>query len=153
MNLSDSGNKGTLIVGGLFMGVVLLISFIRNMETKRLRNKLGEGNILLSGFNVHYYGVESEPKMPFNSIGAMGLSKEGLYYCSRFLKRELFIAGNQFSSISVTDDFKGKNMYGNVVVFNFINASGDRDRAAFRIPYPERWSKAINQLFLNKKEQ
>lgn len=153
MNLSDSGNKGTLIVGGLFMGVVLLISFIRNMETKRLRNKLGEGNILLSGFNVHYYGVESEPKMPFNSIGAMGLSKEGLYYCSRFLKRELFITGNQFSSISVTDDFKGKNMYGNVVVFNFINAGGDRDRAAFRIPYPERWSKAINQLFLNKKEQ
>ncbi len=133
------------------MGTVLLIAFIRNMEARNLRRKLGEGEILLSAFNVHYYGVESAHKMPFNSMGALGLTKEGLYYCSRFLKRELFIAGRQLSSISVTDDFRGKNMYGNVVVFNFINDKGERDRAAFRIPYPERWSKAINELFLKRR--
>lgn len=151
MNALTSGNINTLIAGGIFMLIVFLISFIRNMETKRLRNRLGEGNILLSSFNVHFYGVESVPGIPFNSIGAMGMSADGLYYCSRFLKKELFIPGKMFSSITVTDDFKGKNMYGNVVVFNFINDKGERDRAAFRIPYPERWSNAVNQVFLNKK--
>ncbi len=149
MNLLNSENKGTLIVGGLFMGVIFLISFIRNMETRRLRRRLGEGNILLSGFNVHYYGVESEPKIPMNSMGALGLSSEGLYYRARVLKRELFIEGKQLTSITVTDDFKGRNMYGNVVVMNFINNKGQKDRAAFRIPYPEKWSEAINKLFLS----
>ncbi len=132
------------------MSTVLVIAFVRNMEAKRLRKRLGEDKILLSGFNVHYYGVESAPKMPFNSMGALGLTKDGLYYFSRFLRNELFIPGKQLSSISVTDDFRGKNMYGNVVVFNFVNEKGERDRAAFRIPYPERWSKAINELFLKK---
>lgn len=149
MSILDGSNKNTLIVGGLFMGLIFLISYVRNKEAKRLRKRLGADNILLSAFNVHFYGVESVKKMPRNSMGAMGLSNEGLYYCSRFLKRELFIAGKQFSSISVTDDFKGKNMYGNVVVFNFVNEQGERDRAAFRIPYPERWSQAITKLFLS----
>ncbi len=150
MNLLDSGNMNTIIVGAIFMGFIFFLAYMRNVETKRLRKRLGENNILLTGFNVHYYGVESEPKMPMNSIGAMGLSSEGLYYCSRVIKRELFIKAESITSLGVTDDFKGKNMYGNVVVINFINDDGKRDRAAFRIPYPERWSKAINQLFLNK---
>ena len=148
MNLLNSGNVGTLIVGGLFMGIIFLISFIRNLETRRLRNRLGEGNILLSGFNVHFYGVESQEDKPLNSMGALALSAEGLYYRARYTKKELFIAGKQITSIIATDDFKGKNMYGNIVAINFVNEKGEKDRAAFRIPYPERWSNAINQLFL-----
>lgn len=150
MNILDSGNKNTLIVGGLFMGVIFLLSYVKNMESRRLRRKLGDGQILLSGFNVHYYGLESDDKLLFNSMGALGLSSEGLYYCSRILKKEIFIKGEQFSSIAVTDDFNGKNMYGHVVAFNFINNKGAHDRAAFRIPYPEKWSKAITELFLKK---
>ena len=151
MNIFTSENLHTLLIGGTFMAIVLFISFFRNVESRRLRDRLGEGNILLSSFGVHFYGVESVPGIPFNSIGALGLSAEGLYYCSRILKKELFIPGSKFSSISVTDDFKGKNMYGNVVIFNFINEDGKRDRAAFRIPYPERWSDAIRKAFLKNK--
>ena len=150
MNLLNSGNIGTLIVGGLFLGIVFLISFVRNIEAKRLRNRLGKGNIILSAYNVHFYGVESVPGIPFNSMGALGLSGEGLFYRARYTKRELFITGSQITSITATDDFKGKNMYGNIVAINFVNEKGEKDRAAFRIPYPEKWSKAINQLFLNK---
>ena len=149
MNLINSGNIGTLIVGGLFLGIVFLISFIRNLETRRLRNRLGADDILMTGFNVHFYGVESVPGIPFNNMGALGLSHEGLYYRSRYSKRDLFIAGKQITSIIATDDFKGKNMYGNIVAINFINEKGEKDRAAFRIPYPERWSKAINGLFFS----
>lgn len=148
MNLLNSGNINTLVVGGLFMGVLFIISFVRNSEAKRLRMRLGEGNIVLSGYNVHFYGVESEEGKPLRSMGALALSIEGLYYCARYTKRELFISGKQITSITATDDFKDKNMYGNIVAINFVNEKGEKDRAAFRIPYPERWSKAINQLFL-----
>ncbi len=150
MKILDSGNLNTLIFGGIFMGIIFLLSFVKNLESGRLRKKLGEGQILLSGFNVHYYGLESDDKLLFNSMGALGLSSEGLYYCSRILKKELFIKGEQFSSIIVTDDFNGKNMYGHVVAFSFISEKGAHERAAFRIPYPEKWSKAITELFLKK---
>ncbi len=149
MNLLNSGNINTLVVGGLFMGVLFIISFVRNSEAKRLRRRLGEGNIVLSGYNVHFYGVESEEGKPLRSMGALALSGEGLFYRARYSKRELFITGIQITSITATDDFKGKNMYGNIVAINFINEKGEKDRAAFRIPYPERWSKALNQLFLS----
>ncbi len=149
MNLLNSGNISTLLVGAVFMGIVLTISYVRNMEAKRLRNKLGESNIVLSGYNVHFYGVESAEEKPLKSIGALALSGKGLYYRARYTKLELFISGKQITSITATDDFKGKNMYGNIVAINFINNNGEKDRAAFRIPYPERWSKAITQLFFS----
>ena len=149
MNLLNSGNISTILVGALFMGVVLAISFVRNMEAKRLKNKLGEGNIILSGYNVHYYGVESIPGIPVNSMGALGLSPEGLYFISRYAKKEIFIPGKQMTSITATDDFKGKNMYGNIVAVNFINEKGEKDRVGLRMPYPEKWSKAINRLFFS----
>ena len=149
MNLLNSGNIGTLIIGGIFLGIVFLVSFIRNLEARRLRKRFGEGNILLSGFNVHFYGVESEEGKPLRSMGALALSAEGLYYRARYTKRELFITGKQMTSITATDDFKNKNMYGNIVAINFVNGKGEKDRAAFRIPYPEKWSKAINRLFLS----
>jgi hypothetical protein len=150
MNLLNNGNVNTLLVGALFMGVVLTISFVRNLEAKRLRNRFGEGNIILSAYNVHFYGVESIPGIPFNNMGVLGLSGEGLYYRSRYTKKDLFITGKQITSIVPTDDFKGKNMYGHIVAINFINENGVKDRAGFRIPYPEKWSKAINELFLSR---
>ncbi len=152
MNLLDSGNINTFVVGGIFMGVVLLISFVRNRETKHLREKLGEGNIVMSGSNVHFYGIESVPGIPFNSMGALGLSSEGLYYRARYSRREIFLEGKCITSITATDDFKGKNMYGNIVAINFVNKNGEKDRAGFRIPYPDKWSRSITQLFLSKKE-
>ena len=123
MNLLNNGNISTLLVGALFMGVVLTISFVRNLEAKRLKTRLGEGNIVLSAYNVHFYGVESVPGIPFNNMGALGLSADGLYYRSRYSKRDLFISGKQITSIIPTDDFKGKNMYGHIVAINFLNAS------------------------------
>jgi len=149
MNLLNNGNISTLLVGAAFMGIVLTISYVRNMEARRLRDRLGEGNIVLSAYNVHFYGVESIPGIPFNNMGVLGLSSEGLYYRSRYSKRDLFIAGKQITSITATDDFKGKNMYGNIVAINFLNDQGEKDRAGLRIPYPEKWSKAINNLFLS----
>jgi len=149
MNLLNNSNISTLLVGAVFMGIVFTISYVRNMEAKRLRNKLGESDIVLSGFNVHFYGVESVEGKPLKSIGALALSGKGLYYRARYTNLEIFISGKQMTSIIATDDFKGKNMYGNIVAINFVNDNGVKDRAAFRIPYPERWSKAINELYFS----
>jgi hypothetical protein len=149
MDFFKAGNFETLVFGVLFMGAVFLIAYIRNLEARRIRNKFNENDILLSSFGVQYYGVESEPGNPLKSTGSLVLTQEGIFYRAKFLNRNLEISGDKITSITAVNTFKLKNMYQKIVAVNFINEKGDRDRAGFRIPYPERWSQAITKVFLS----
>ncbi len=141
------GNANTLIIGGAFIAIVLFIAWVRNREADRLTRIVGKENLLMSAFNVYYHGLESEKGSPLRSIGALALTVEGLYYRALVRKRELFIPGKRISSITVINEFKGKNMYEYIVGINFVNDEGKRDRAGFKIPHPERWSAAIRKAF------
>ncbi|MCK5156140.1 MAG: hypothetical protein KAQ69_06875 [Spirochaetales bacterium] len=147
MNFIGESNYSTLIIGLLFMGAVFLIAYIRNVEARRIRKLFREGEILLSSFGVQYYGIESEPGNPLRSTGSLVLTNDGIYYHAKFSQKKLQIPGDNISSITAVDTFKGKNMYMKIVSVNFVNEKGERDRAGFRIPYPERWSQAINKIF------
>jgi len=149
MDFLKAGNFETLLIGVIFMGTIFLIAYIRNLEARRIRKMFREDEILLSSFGVQYYGVESEPGNPLKSTGVLVLTKDGIFYRAKFLNRILQIPGDKISSITAVDTFKGKNMYQKIVSVNFVNENGDRDRAGFRIPYPERWSIAINKVFLS----
>lgn len=149
INPAESGTE-VLIFGIIFMAAVFLLAFLRNMESRRIRKKFQDNEILLSAFGVNFYGVDSEGGKPLRSIGALVLTHKGIYYHARFKNRELLIKPDQFSSLSVIETFKGKEMHIKVVAFNFINDEGKRDRAAFRIPYPERWSRALSTIYQGK---
>ena len=153
MDFLKAGNFETLLFGVLFMGAIFLIAYIRNLEARRIRKKFSEDEILLSSFGVQYYGVESDPGKILKSTGVLVLTKNGIFYRAKFLNRTLQIPGDKISSITAVDTFKGKNMYQRIVAINFVNEKGARDRAGFRIPYPERWSIAINKVFLEKKNR
>ena len=152
MDILGNSNFDTLILGVLFMGAVFLIAYIRNLEARRIRKKFSENEILLSSFGVQYYGVESEPGNPLKSTGSLVMTKNGIFYRAKFLNRTFEISGDKFSSITAVNTFKGKNMYQKIVAINFVNEKGERDRAGFRIPYPERWSQAINKVFFTTEE-
>lgn len=134
------------------MGIVFLIAYIRNVEARRIRKLFKEDEILLSSFGVQYFGVETEPGSPLKSTGVLVLTKDGIFYRAKFLNRTQQIPGDKISSITAVDTFKGKNMYQKIVAVNFVNEKGERDRAGFRIPYPERWSQAIKKVFLSSEE-
>ena len=148
MDFLKAANFEIIIFGLLFMGAVFLIAYIRNVETRRIRKRFREDEILLSSFGVQYYGVESEQGSPLKSTGVLVLTKDGIFYRAKFANRIVQIPGDKISSITAVDTFKGKNMYQKIVSINFVNEKGVRDRAGFRIPYPERWSKAISRVFL-----
>ena len=92
MNFLSESNFTTLIFGVLFMGAIFLIAYIRNLETRRIRKKFREEEILLSSFGVQYYGIESEPGNPLRSTGSLVLTKEGIYYHAKFLQRKIQIS-------------------------------------------------------------
>lgn len=147
-----SNNLEILLIGIGFMSIVFLIAFIRNMESRRIRSKYQQNEILLSSFGVQFYGVESVPGKPLRSTGTLVMTQKELYYRAKFMNRELTIPGEAISSLSVIDTFKGKLMYVKVIAVNFINSDGERDRAVFRIPYPERWNAAIRKVYLSRNE-
>jgi len=150
MNLTGEQNLDTLLIGGGFVAIVLAIAFVRNRESARLLNRFGKDAIMLSALGVYYHGRKNEPGVPLRSVGALALTQEGLYYRARYLSRELWIPGARISSLSVASEFKGKNMYENIVLIHFVDEAGAHDSAGFKIPHPERWSSAIRTLFLDQ---
>ena len=135
----------------LFFGIILYLAYIRNMETKRILKRFPDKNkILLTAFGVTFFGQESEIEKPLRVNGALVLLREGVFFRSRFGNREIFISKESIKNLGVSDFFKDKPMYQNLVAVTFLSPKGQIDRAAFRIPYPDRWILAMRTELLNK---
>lgn len=126
---------------------------MRSVESRRVHNKFSSDSILLTAFGVNYFGLSSEPGKPLRSAGSLVLVREGLYYRARFLKREVFIPGENITSLEVVDYHKGVNLHQKALAVNFRNKEkGSPDRAVLRIPYPNNWITAIRGVFILPKE-
>ena len=146
-------NPSWLVFALLFLGILFYLAFIRQLESRRITRKFELKRIILSGFGVNYFGLESEPGGPLRSSGALVLLKDGLYYRARFAKRELFIPGSAITYIGITDAHKNKPLHQQVIIIQFLNQDGKEEKAAFRIPHPAQWVGAIKANLLDKKTQ
>lgn len=153
MNYFDLNNSSWLVIAIIFSGVIFYLVYIRSMESRRVEQKFGKDEIIISSFGVNYFGRESEPGRPLRSSGVLVLVKKGLYYRARWRKQELFILGSTITYIGVSDVFKEKSLYQHAVIISFLNEQGKDDKAAFRIPYPAQWINAIKFNLLNKKAE
>ena len=146
-------DSGWIFFGVLFIGALVFLAVMRRVETKRIFTKFKEDDILMTAFGVNYFGLESEKGGPARSAGAIVLTKTGLWYRARFKNLEIFIPGNTITRVGVTDTHKGKPLHQNALSIVFINEKKVLDKAAFRIPYPDRWYGGLNNLFLKPNAQ
>jgi len=136
-------NPSWLVFALVFMGIVFYLAYMRQHETRRITRKFPSEQIILTGFGVNYYGLDSEPGRPLRSSGALVLLRDALYYRARFSRVELTIPGKAITYIGVTDMHKNKPLHQNVVAIRFMGPEGQEEKAAFRIPYPAQWVAAI----------
>ena len=116
----------------------------RHVASNQLRTrKFPSERIILTGFGVNYYGLDSEPGRPLRSSGALVLLRDALYYRARFSRVELTIPGKAITYLGVTDMHKNKPLHQSVVAIRFMGPEGREEKAAFRIPYPAQWVAAI----------
>jgi hypothetical protein len=141
-------NPSWLVFALAFLGILLFMAGLRNQEARRISEKFPREQIVLTSFGVNYFGLESEPGRPLRSIGALVLLKDSLYYRARFSKRELTIPGAAITHIGVTDTHKGRPLHQYVVAIHFLNAAGQEEKAAFRIPLPAQWTAAIKSTLI-----
>ena len=146
-------DSGWIFFGIIFVGALIFMAVMRRVETQRIFEKFKEEDILMTAFGVNYFGLESEKGGPARSTGALVLSKTGLWYRGRMTNIELFIPGGAITRVGVTDTHKGKPLHQNALTIVFINEHKVMDKAALRIPYPDRWYGGINNVFLKNKTE
>ncbi len=146
--LADPGWRLTAL---LLVAMVALIVFLRIREARKVARKFPRERIVLTSFAVTFYGLESEASGPARSVGALVLSKDGLYFRGRVTHRELTIPGSAILNIDATNTHRGRTMRLYVLAIRFRNSEGKGDTAAFRVLNPARWITAIRATLLDER--
>ena len=144
-------NQQWLIIAVLFFGIMGYIAFVRWRDRKWIEARFGQQKVLAMSFGVNYFGRASEPGGPRRSSGFLLLLPDRLFYRSRAHQIELDIAGKHIASVYPGTSLKGVDLHQSVMKIDFMNEHNEKDSAAFRVPYPPQWIRAIQSNLMQEK--
>lgn len=139
-----------LIIAVVFFGIMAYIAWVRWQDRKWIDRRFGTDNVLAISFGVNFFGSATDPGKPRKSSGFLLLLPDRLFYRSRIKKLELEIPAVQIARVYHDRSHKGVNLHQSLVKIDFINARNERDTAAFKVPYPPQWIKAIENNLVKK---
>ena len=134
----------------IVFGIIGYIAFIRWRDRKWIEDRFGSQNVHAMSFGVNYFGSATEPGKPRRSAGFLLLLQDRLFYRSRIKKIELDIPASKIARVYHDRSHKGVDLHQSLVKIDFLNSNGERDTAAFKVPYPPQWINAIEQTLLGK---
>jgi hypothetical protein len=136
-------NQQWLVIAVLFFGIIAYVAWVRWRDRRWIDQRFGERNVRAMSFGVNYFGCASEPGKPKRSSGFLLLLPDRLFYRSRLKKTELEIPTTRIARIYPDRHHKGVDLHQSVIKIDFFNAANQRDSAAFKVPYPPQWIRAI----------
>ena len=131
----------------LFIGIVAFMAWLRRRERQWIADRFKGQRPIVESFGVGYFGCDSEPGNPRRSKGFLLLLNDKVFYRSRFAGIELDIPGDRITLVHHGNSHKGADLHQSVMKIDFMNADGNADCAAFRVPYPPQWIQAIQKTF------
>jgi hypothetical protein len=134
-----------------FFGIIGYIAWMRWRDRKWIDTRFGSRPILAMSFGVNFFGNANEPGKPRRSSGFLLLFSDALFYRSRVKKIELEIPATRIARIYHDRVHKGVDLRQSLVKIDFLNEHGQKDTAAFKVPYPPQWMQAIENALLKKK--
>ena len=137
-----------MMIAVVFFGIIAYVSWLRWHERKWIDNRFGSQNVLAMSFGVNYFGRSSEPESPRRSSGCLILLSDRLFYRSRFKKLELEIPAGRIARVYPDNTLKGVNLHQSVIKIEFLNDQNQKDAAAFKVPYPPQWIRAIENALI-----
>lgn len=137
-----------LIIALVFFGMIGYLSWIRWRDRKWIDARFGSDQILAMSFGVNYFGRSSEPGPPRRSSGFLLLLSDRLFYRSRMGKLEVEIRGSRIARAYPDRTLKGVDLHQSVMKIDFLNEHDDKDTAAFKVPYPPQWIRAIENALI-----
>ena len=130
----------------IFFGIIAYISWIRWQDNRWIEGRFGRKNVIAMSFGVSYFGRASEPGKPMRSSGFLVLTKDQVFYRSRFSKLEVEILGSKIVRLYPDSKHKGVDLQQSVLKIDFYGKEGQPDAVAFRVPYPPQWIQAIENI-------
>ena len=143
-------NQQWVFIAIIFFGIIAYIACIRWRDRKWIEKRFSGQKVLAMSFGVNYFGRASEPGKPRRSSGFLLLLPDQLFYRSRSARLELSISGKNIAHVYPDNSLKGVNLHQSVVKIDYINENNDKDSAAFKVPYPPQWIRAIETQFLSR---
>ena len=134
----------------LVLFIILGYFVWRRYEDRRwLKERFGGEEPLAISFGVKYYGLASEPGPPRRGDnGFLAMFGDRLLFRSRRARVELEIPGRLIARIYHDHEHKGFELNTSVIKVDFIGDGAGRDCAAFKVPYPPQWIKAVGETLL-----
>ena len=143
-------NQQWIAIAIIFFGVIAYFAYVRRRERKWIDQRFGQQKVLAVSFGVNYFGRASEEGKPHKSNGFLLLLPDRLFYRSHRSRIELDIPVEKIDRVYPGTSIKGVDLHQSVMKVNFINATNDRDSAAFRVPYPPQWIRMIEKTVIKK---
>jgi hypothetical protein len=140
-----------LIIAVVFFGIMAYIAYIRWRDRKWIDERFGGQDIRAMSFGVNYFGLATEPGKPRRSSGFLLLLSNRLFYRSRLKKIELEIPAAGIARVYHERSHKGYDLHQSLVKIDFINSKNQKDTAAFKVPYPPQWIRAIENTLLKNR--
>ncbi len=145
------GEQQWIFIAIAFFGIIGYIAWMRWRDRKWIETRFGSRPILAMSFGVNFFGNATEPGKPRRSSGFLLLFSDALFYRSRVKKIELEIPATRIAGIYHDRVHKGVDLHQSLVKIDFLNEDGQKDTAAFKVPYPPQWMQAIENALLKKK--
>ena len=139
-----------IFIAVVFFGIIAYITWVRWQDRKWIDERFGGHKILAMSFGVNYFGRATEPGSPRKSSGFLLLLPDGLFYRSRLKKLEVEIPASKIARVYHDRTHKGVDLHQSLVKIDFINSDNERDTAAFKVPYPPQWIRAVENNLLDK---
>ncbi len=144
-------NQQWIYIAVLFLAIFVYIIYIRYRDRQWIAKRFGPKQAVALSFGVNYFGRTSEPGKPRKSSGFLILLPDRLFYRSRFSGLELDIPGKKIARVYPGTSIKGVELHQSVMIVDFLNEKGNRDSAAFKVPYPPQWIRMIENIFDKQK--
>lgn len=141
-----------MIIAVIFFGIMAYIAWVRWKDRQWINERFGSHKILAMSFGVNYFGRATEPGAPRRSSGFLLMLSDRLFYRSRLKKLELEIPAARIARVYHDRSHKGIDLHQSLVKVDFINSENEKDTAAFKVPYPPQWIRAIENNFLKKRK-
>jgi hypothetical protein len=137
-----------VIIALVFFGTIFFIAWKRWQEQKWIKKRFSDQPAVALSFGVTYFGRATEPGGPHRSTGFLLLLPDRLFFRSRMAKVEVEISGPSINRVYHGTSHKGVDLHRSVIKVDFITDQGQKDTAAFAVPYPPQWIQAIKNILL-----
>lgn len=133
------------------LGVLGAFAWQRWRERNWIAQRFGWESVVTCSFGVRYFGTAREPGGPRRLNGVLLLTVDRIFFRNHRTGLELDVPGSRIIRIYHGVRHKEVDLNQSVVKIDFLNYRDEEDTAAFKVPYPPQWIKAVAVAFsLNK---